>query len=238
VLENMSIWHNQAFATHQNGMEEGEARLAFNTRLMMRWISVLSSWQKSGYFTYAGRGAEAEARFASGECAMLTSSSASYDALLKSARFDLGVAQLPYYDDFDEAPRNTLVRGSGLWVVDGMPAADYKGVVRFLAWLASLDVQAGWHQRTGYVPLTAAAYELARRQGFYRTRPGHEIAVRQLLHSPTDESKGIRLRELRRIRAIIDEELEAVWGGTKTPFDALNAAVQRGNLLLEKSGQR
>jgi sn-glycerol 3-phosphate transport system substrate-binding protein len=80
LIENMSAWHNQRFATGGNGMAAGAAgsgaRLAFNTRLMVRWISTLASWHKSGYFTYSGRKDEAEARFASGACAMLTSSSA------------------------------------------------------------------------------------------------------------------------------------------------------------------
>lgn len=239
LVENMSAWHNQRFATQGNGMEEAAggagARLTFNTRLMVRWISVLASWQKSGYFTYSGRGDEAEARFASGECAMLTSSSASYAELRKAAAFDLAVAQLPYYDDFDDAPQNTLIGGSALWALAGGSAAERRGVAAFLAWLARADVQAEWHQRTGQLPLTTAAYELSRKQGFYRRNPGHEIAVRQLLvNKPTEDSRGIRLGGLRRIRGIIDEELEAVWNGGKTPLEALNAAVRRGNRQLEE----
>jgi sn-glycerol 3-phosphate transport system substrate-binding protein len=234
LMENMSAWHNQAFATHHNGMAGGAARLSFNTRLMVRWISMLSSWHKAGYFTYAGRDDEAEARFASGECAVLTSSSASYDRLRQAAQFDFGVAQLPYYDDFDDAPQNTLIGGSGLWIVAGLPAAQYRGAARFLAWLSSIEVQAFWHQRTGYMPISAAAYELSRRQGFYRGHPEHEVAVRQLLlKQPTQDSRGVRLGELRLIRGIINEELESVWSGKKAPLDAINAAVRRGNDLLE-----
>lgn len=235
LLENMSIWHNQAFATQQNGMAGASARLSFNTRLMVRWISMLASWNKSGYFSYSGRENQAEARFASGECAVLTSSSASYAQLRSIAAFDLGVAQLPYYDDFDEPPKNTLIGGSALWVIAGRPAAEYRGVARFLSYLASSEVQASWHQRTGYVPITTSAYELVRRQGFYKSHPGHEVAVRQLMGKPTEDSKGIRLGGLRRIRGIIDEELESVWSGAKTPLDALNAAVRRGNVLLENA---
>ena len=239
LMETMSVWHNQPFATHHNGMTHGPARLAFNTRLMVRWISMLSTWQKSGYFSYSGRNDEAEARFASGECALLTASSASYDRLREAAEFDFGVAQLPYYDDFDDAPQNTLAGGSGLWLIGGLPGAEYRGAARFLAYLSSIDVQAFWHQRTGYVPITAAAYELSRRQGFYRGHPEHEIAVRQLLlKQPTEDSRGIRLGELRRIRGIIHEELEAVWSGAKPPLEALNTAVRRGNLLLDDAAQR
>jgi sn-glycerol 3-phosphate transport system substrate-binding protein len=237
LVENMSAWHNQRFATQGNGMASAagvsDARLTFNTRLMVRWISMLSSWHKAGYFTYSGRKDEAEARFASGECAMLTSSSAAYVRLRKRAGFDLGVAQLPYYDDFDDAPQNTLVGGSALWVLAGASAAQYRGVASFFAYLSRPQVQVEWQDRTGGVPLTTAAYELMRKQGFYRSHPEQEVAVRQLLAKPTEDSGGIRLGRFRFIRGIIDEELESVWNDKKTPLDALNAAVQRGNLLLE-----
>ena len=235
LLENMSAWHNEGFATLHNGMEAGHPKLSFNSHLMMRWISMLSSWMKSGYFHYSGRGNQAEARFTSGECAVLTSSSASVAELREHARFDFGVAQLPYYDDYHAAPHNTLIGGAGLWAAAGKSNTEYRGVAKFLAWLSQPEVQANWHQKTGYMPLTTAAYELTRKQGFYASHPGQEIALRQLLlKNPTRGSTGIRLGEFRRIRGIIDEELEAVWGGSKTPFDALNTAVSRGNAVLER----
>ena len=235
LLENMSAWHDQEFATHHNGMGGDAARLSFNGRLMVRWIAVLSSWMKSGYFEYSGRGGEAEARFTSGECALLTSSSASLAELREHARFDFAVAQLPYYDDFDGAPHNTLAGGAGLWVLAGKPKAEYRGVARFFTFLGRPEVQAEWHQKSGYLPLTMAAYELSRKQGFYARFPGHEIAVRQLFgRNPARDAKGIRLGRFSNIRVIIHEELESVWGGTKTPLDALNAAVSRGNAVLDR----
>ena len=245
LVENMSAWHNQRFATHGNGMSAGTGngmaagtsavgvRLAFNTRLMVRWIATLSSWHKAGYFTYSGRRDEAEARFVSGECAILTSSSAAYPDLRRRAGFDLAVAQLPYYDDFDDAPQNTLAGGSALWALAGATAAQYRGVASFFAWLARAQVQVEWQSRTGGVPLTTAAYDLMRKQGFYSSHPEQEVAVRQLLAKPTEDSGGIRLGRFRFIRGIIDEELESVWNEKKTPLDALNAAVQRGNVLLQ-----
>ena len=197
---------------------------------------MLASWNKSGYFTHAGRGDEAEARFAAGECMVLTSSSASYGDLRRRARFEIGVAPLPYFDDFEAAPQNTLVRGSALWVMAGRSAPEYAGVARLVDFLARADVQAEWHQRTGNVPLTRVAYELTRAQGFYRRQPGYEVAVRQLvIRNPTPESSDSRLGALPRIRSIADEELESVWSGGKTPVEALNAAVARGNALLRNA---
>jgi sn-glycerol 3-phosphate transport system substrate-binding protein len=225
LLENMAAWHNQAFATD---------RLMFNSRLAVRWVSTLATWQKSGYFAYASRRGEAETRFVTGQCAVLAASSANYDELRRRAGFDLGIAQFPYYDDFDSAPLNTLPSGAALWVMAGRPAADYAGAARFLAFFARPEVQAEWHQRTGLVPASAAAYELTRKAGFYEKNPGHEIAVRQLLVRGTPNWKSLRLRDHPRVRSIIDEELESIWQGEKATLDALNAAVARGNDYLDK----
>src|SRR5918996_3567409 len=129
LLENMAAWHNQAFIGP-------DARLVFNNRLAVRWVSTLATWQKSGYFTYSARPGEAEARFLAGDCALLTASSASYQELRSRAKFDLGIAQFPYYDDFDGAPLNTLASGSALWVMAGRTAAEHAGVAAFLEFFA------------------------------------------------------------------------------------------------------
>ncbi len=233
-LENMSVWHNQDFATKDNGLGGLDARLIFNTHLMVRHISMLTSWARSGYFTYSGRRLEGEKRFADGECAMLTAASSSSADLRRLARFDFGVGRLPYYDDIKGAPEHSLIGGGGLWVMAGRKAADYRGVAKFLTWLMRPEIQAEWHQRTGYVPVTQAAYEIARKQGYYAAHPGQEIAIKQLLHAPSKESRGIRLGNFANVRAIIEEELEAAWSGSVPPKLALDRAAERGNELLRR----
>jgi sn-glycerol 3-phosphate transport system substrate-binding protein len=234
-IENMSTWHNQDFASKENGLGGLDARLQFNTHLMVRHVSMLSSWARSGYFTYSGRRLEGEKRFAAGECAMLTSSSASSADMRRLAQFEFGVAQLPYYDDVRGAPHHSLIGGAGLWVLAGKKPAEYKGAARFLGFLARPEIQAEWHQRTGYVPVTRAAYEHTRKQGYYDVHPGQAIALKQLLHNvPTRESRGIRLGEFAKIREILEQELEAVWEGKVPPKLALDNAAERGNALLRK----
>jgi sn-glycerol 3-phosphate transport system substrate-binding protein len=233
-LENMSTWHNQDFATKENGIGGPDAKLIFNTHLMVRHISFLVSWARSGYFTYSGRRLEGEKRFAEGECAMLTASSASAADLRRLAKFDFGVAQLPYYDDIKGAPHHSLIGGAGLWVMAGKKPAEYRAAAKFLAWLVRPEIQAEWHQRTGYVPVTQAAYEYTRRQGFYAAHPGQEIAIQQLLQAPSRESRGIRLGNFANVRAIIEEELEQAWNGAVPPKLALDRAAERGNELLRR----
>ena len=52
--------------------------------------------------------------------------------------------------------------------------------------------------------------------------------------APTPKSKGLRLGNFVQIRDIINEELEAIWAGSKTAQQGLDDAVSRGNKLLRK----
>lgn len=234
-LENTSAWHNQPFATKGNGFDGLDATLAFNGPFQVRHIGMLADWHKKGWFTYGGRKNEPEAKFFNGECMMLTSSSAAYGHIARNAKFPFAVSTLPYHADVKGAPQNTIIGGASLWVMAGKKPEDYKGIARFFTFLSQPELQAEWHQQTGYLPITQAASDLTRKQGFYDKNPGTDISVRQMTErAPTANSKGIRLGSFVQIRTVIDEELEAVWADKKTPRQALDDAVARGNDLLRK----
>ncbi len=236
MLENLLAWHNEAFASRNNGFDGLDAQLTFNTRLAMRHLSLMTSWLKSQIFTYSGRRDEGEARFARGECAMLTASSASYATIARDARFQFGVLPLPHYDDINNAPYNTLMGGASLWALSGKTPAEYKGIAKFFAFLARPEVQATWHQNTGYLPVTRAAYDLTRRSGFYDQHPGVDIGLQELIGNGglKQYTRGIRLGNHLLIRAVVDEELEQAWALQKPPKQALDDAVTRGNDLLRR----
>src|SRR6185503_15052045 len=142
------------------------------------------------------------------------------------------------YPDLIAKPQNSIIGGATLWVLQRRPKEEYKGVARFLTFLSQADVQAAWHQQTGYVPITVAAYELSKQQGFYDKNPGRDVAVKELmLNAPTENSKGLRIGNFPQIRDIMDEELEGVWAGKKTAKQALDEMVTRGNKLLKDFDQ-
>jgi sn-glycerol 3-phosphate transport system substrate-binding protein len=96
-------------------------------------------------------------------------------------------------------------------------------------------VQARWHQNTGYLPVTRAAFELSRTQGYYDRNPGAAISIEQItLKAPTENSRGVRLGSFVLIRDIIDEELKQAFSGKKSAQAALDSAVERGNRLLRQ----
>ena len=231
-LESFSTWHNTLFATQNNGFGGTGARLAFNSPLHVRHIENLANMAKQGLFVYRGRGNAADAPFYSGECAMATASSSTYASIKKNAKFEFGIAPLPYYPDVPGTPQNTVIGGASLWVMGGKKAEEYKGVAAFFNYLTNVETQAKSHQRTGYLPITLASFEMTEKSGFYKQNPGTDVAVNQMIRKTTDKSRGIRLGNFVQIRAIEDEELEQVWSGKKTAKEALDSAVTRGNELL------
>ena len=233
-LESFSTWHNVELATRRNGLAGLDARLVANSPLHVRHIENLANMAKQGLFIYKGRANVPEASFVSGECAMITTSSGFYGNVKKNAKFDFGLATLPYYPDVPGAPQNTVIGGASLWVLSGKKPAEYKGVAQFFSFLSNAEVQSASHKRTGYLPITTAAFQLTEKSGFYKDNPGTDTAVNQMIRKTTDKSRGIRLGNYVQIRTIEDEELEQVWAGKKTAKEALDSVVKRGNELLER----
>jgi sn-glycerol 3-phosphate transport system substrate-binding protein len=236
-LESFSAWHNVLFATKNNGFGGLDTRLAFNTPLHVRHIQNLANMAKNGLFVYKGRNNAADATFVSGECAMATASSALYGSVARNGKFAYGIGTLPYYPDVPGAPQNTIIGGASLWVMSGKNPDHYKGVAAFFNYLSRPEVAAASHQRTGYLPVTKASFELTDKSGFYKKNPGTDVSVTQMIRKTTDKSRGVRLGNFVQIRTIIDEELEGVWAGKKEPKEALDNAVRRGNEQLVRFQQ-
>jgi sn-glycerol 3-phosphate transport system substrate-binding protein len=234
-VENFSALHDVPIATKSNGFGGLDTALTINNRLVVRHIAQLAEWQKTKVYDYSGRATSAEPRFQNGECGIFLGSSATRADILKNAKFAVGFGALPYWPDVQGAPRNTIIGGATLWVLRDRPRDEYKGVARFFAFLSKAEVQAAWHQATGYLPITKAAYELSRERGFYDRNPGSSISVEQMMQTtPSENSKGLRLGSFVLIRDVIEEEMEQAFAGRKPAQEAMDSAVERGNRLLRQ----
>jgi sn-glycerol 3-phosphate transport system substrate-binding protein len=234
-IENFSAYHNLPIATKANGLGGLDAVLTFNNALTVRNIAQLADWQSTKVFDYSGRATSAEPRFQKGECGIFIGSSATRADIRANSKFDIGYGKLPYWPDVEGAPQNTIIGGATLWVLRDRPRQEYKGVAKFFAFLSKPEVQAAWHQNTGYMPITRAAFDLTRAQGFYDRNPGAAISIEQMtLKPPTENSKGLRLGSFVLIRDAIEDELEQAFSGRKSAQGALDSAVERGNRLLRQ----
>ena len=236
--ENLSAWHNQPIGTLENGFGGLDAKLEVNGPVQVKHWGNLKKWADEGLYKYAGPigGDNAPPMFYSQECAMMMNSSGSRAAVVANSKdFDLGFGMLPYYDDVEGAPQNSIIGGATLWVMQGREADEYKGVAKFFNYLSSPEVQADWHQFSGYLPITTAAYELSQKQGYYEANPGADTAIKQItLNPPTANSKGLRFGNYVQVRTIIDEEFEQLLAGKKDAQGALDGVVERGNKLIEE----
>ena len=234
-VENFSAFHNLPLATRTNGFGGLDAVLTFNNPTVVRHIAQLAEWQTTKIFDYSGRGQAAEPRFQKGECGIFIGSSATRADIKANSRFEVGYGMMPYWPDVAGAPQNTIIGGATLWVLRDRPRAEYKGVAKFFSFLSRPEVQAAWHQNTGYLPITRAAFDLTRAQGFYDRNPGAAISIEQItLKPPTENSRGLRLGSFVLVREAIDDELEQAFSGRKPAQAAMDSAVERGNRLLRQ----
>ncbi|KAF0100801.1 MAG: ugpB [Rhodospirillaceae bacterium] len=237
MIENYGAWHNLPYATKDNGFGGTDIELKFNDPARVKFIQMLANWTKDKTFVYGGREGKSTALFTAGDCVFHIASSGSAAGIDKAlgGTSKYGIGMMPYSPDVIAKPQNSIIGGATLWVLQGRPAAEYKGVAKFMSYLASTPVQAKWHQETGYVPITLAAAEATEKEGFYKKFPGREVAVQELtLNPPTANSKGLRIGNFVQIRDIVDGELENVWSGKKDAKTALDDAVKAGNDQLKR----
>ena len=236
--ENFSAWHNQPIGTGENGFAGLDSRLTLNGPAQVRHWGNLKQWADEGLFRYGGPvgGDNAPPAFYAQECAIYMASSAARAGVIANTEaFDLGFGMLPYYDDIEGAPQNSIIGGATLWVLSGKSDDEYRAVAAFFDYLTQPEVQADWSEATGYLPITQAAYDLSTERGFFADNPGSETAIQQItLNEPTENSKGLRFGNYVQIRGIIDEEFEQMLSGAKDAQAALDSVVARGNDLIEQ----
>ena len=234
-VEQLSAWHNVPLATKANGMDGFDSELKINSPLHVKHLSNLVELQKDKTYDYSGRTNTGEGRFTSGECPIMLTSSAFFGNIKANAKFEFANAPMPYYPDVAGAPQNSVIGGASLWVMGGKSPQEYKGVARFFTFLSETDRQLELHVKSGYMPITKAAYEKAKATGVYTQAPYMETPILELANKePTDNSKGLRFGNMVQLRDVWAEEFEAALNGKKTAQQALDDAVARGNQLLRQ----
>jgi sn-glycerol 3-phosphate transport system substrate-binding protein len=235
MFEQQSAIHDVALAKPANGFEGMNVEMNLGDPFFLKHVQFLLDLQKDGLFRYAGRDNAAGNLFPSGECAIGFGSSAGRAQIERDAKFKWASLPLPYHDDVIQTPRNGVIGGASLWTLTARNRTpqEYAAVAAFYAFISRPEEDAWWHQVTGYVPLTTAAYEMSRAQGYYQRNPGADAAIIQLNRAaPTPNSQGFRLGGMVEIRNIIQEELEKALQGQQTAQAALEAANRRANVVL------
>lgn len=229
-IENLAPINGSYYITPDNGLKPSrDKNFNFNT-LYVRHMSLMVSWLKSDLLMKHSAGNEATESFTSGECAVLTAASGALGDIINS-NVPFGVGPLPYYAQETPKPGAPFVGGSALWVVNGHSDARQKATAQLLGYLATPVVAANWHQKTGYLPLTDAAYRAAD-VSFYNRIPGARLLVEQMSNGGGSKSLGFDARHYPRIMVLFDQAIDQALSGQVPPMTALMQARAEAAQLM------
>ncbi|MDR6816370.1 sn-glycerol 3-phosphate transport system substrate-binding protein [Neorhizobium sp. 2083] len=233
LIENYSAINNYPFATKANGYAGLDTEFVYNKTGVVGQVARLKKWVDDGVLKIAGQGVAPISLFTSGTCATIINSTASHSGVEADAKFKWSAAVMPHEEGADV--RNGTIGGASLWAVKGKSEEVQAGVAAFFNFVAQPDTQEWWSKATGYVPVTNTAYRKMKAEGYFKDHPTREIAIEQLSRGePTDNSRGFRFGNHNQSTAILIEEIQAVWTGKKTPQEALDNSVKRGNEILRQ----
>lgn len=241
-LENYSVWHNIPVATRRNGFDGLDAELVYDKTRFVQHVERLKRWVDEGLATFGAASAAtwasaARQSFLDGKCAFWIDSTAWHSTVEAGAKMRWSAARLPH--EADLAPNRSMIGGAALYVFKGFSDRHYEGVAEFFRFLTDPAVQVAFHKATGYVPITVAAWELARKEGYYDSHPTRQIAVEQLLQgADLEHSRTIRLGNFENVRKALTDQLELVWAGKKGAREAIAQGVADGNAILRRFEQQ
>lgn len=231
--ENFHSRHNLQLATGNNGYDSTDVKVLYNNAgIKMHWGKV-KEWLDKDWYGFYGRGwGDNQDAFVQQKTAMWLGSSGSFGGLKKSAEFEFGAAYLPYWKSIIDEPKSTFIGGAALFAMAGKSEEENKGVANFLAFLTKPEIQYFWHKETGYVPITTAAYEMAKSDGYYETTPDAEVGILQLTQSDGDWTKGYRLGYYVQIREVMYKQFDNILSGSSTVDEAFDKIEKESNALL------
>ena len=234
--ENFMSRNNIQFASNNNGYDsvEGTTLNVTDPKLVMMFDK-LKDWADKGLYGFYGAGwADNQKPFEEGNIAMWIGSSGSFGGLAKTATMPFSADFLPYWQEIEGAGTHSFIGGAALFAMSGKSDAENKCSADFFQFLTSPEVQVYYHENTGYVPITTAAYDLAKSQGWYEKNPVAEVGIKQLMLPGGEWSKGYRLGYYPQIRSVMEREYNRIFSGEVTPKDAFDIIEKDGNDLLAK----
>lgn len=235
--ENFHSRHDLPFATNDNGYEGAEGtKILVNNDAMKAHFTAVKDWKDKGFFEWYGTGwSDNQTPFEEGKVAIWLGSSGSFGGLSKKdLPFEFSATFLPYWEAVTKEPKQTFIGGAALFAMAGKSDEENKATAAFFEFLTKPETQYMWHRETGYVPITTAAYEMAKADGHYDRAPAAEIGIKQLSLPAGKHTKGYRMGFYVQIRDVMNREYGRILTGETSVEDAFNNIEAEANALLER----
>ena len=173
------------------------------------------------------------AAFNDNQVAMFITTSAVARSIIDNSNPDVGIGYLPTFEDVER--EGVYAAGGAICIPNNLDENEEKGVVEFLKFATSEDVQADWSGGTGYFPVNKKTYQTDNWKKIIEEYPGIQVAADQLLTSKaTKATAGPLLSILPQLRSDLSMALEMVFTGTSAE-EAVNQAAELTNGYIEQS---
>ena len=236
ALDQMVINMGGYVINNENGRADRATEVSYQDQItqIYNWIKDLQDQEL--LLNYGSDGTNTISGFTQQQVGMFIASSASCRNVIDSSTdFEVGVANLPVPEGTE--PEGVYGGGGALCVATGLDEDVEAGVMEFLTYATSPEVQATWAASTGYFPICNGAYETETLTSTYEELPQLQVAADQLLNSNVNSiTAGPLLSQLPQLRTDLQTALEAVFNGSDVE-SAVAQAVESTNSAIASANQ-
>jgi len=163
--------------------------------------------------------------FLEGKTAIMWHSTGNLTVVKKKAKFDFGVAMLPA-----NKRRGTPTGGGNFYIFKKSTPEEKQAAMRLIRFMTAPERAAEWSIKTGYIGTSPAAYETPALKKYVAEFPPAAVARDQLKFATAELSTY----QTGRVRKLLDDAIQSVLVGSKTPAEALSAAQKQADRLLKR----
>ncbi len=163
-------------------------------------------------------------KFLEGATAIMWHTTGNLTAVREGAKFDFGVSMLPA-----NKRRGSPTGGGNFYIFKKASAEERQASLQFIKFMTSPEMTARWSMATGYVATSPAAYKTATLEKYIADFPAAAVARDQFEYSVAELS----VHENARVKKFLDDAIQSVLTGAKSPQDALSGAQQQAERVLK-----
>jgi sn-glycerol 3-phosphate transport system substrate-binding protein len=230
---------NAPYTNNGNGRDSLTTGVSFNSPQGEKTLTWWSGMVKEGTASNMGRKtADTLKAFIAGQTAMTIDSTGNLGDIMDgvNGKFDVGTGFMPHPSDAKDG--GVIIGGASLWMLAGHSDPEEKASWEFIKFMTAAKQQAFWHIKTGYFPVTKAAYDDPDLKKYEEKYPQFKVAIEQLHNTPINRNtQGGLLGVFTQSRQEIESAIEQVLNGQSTPHDALQKAADTVNGAIERYNQ-
>lgn len=162
--------------------------------------------------------------FVEGKTAMMWHSTGNLTAVLKDAKFDVGVAPLPANTE-----PGSPTGGGNFYLFKSGSDAEQRAAFRLIKFLTAPDRSAQWSVATGYMGVSPASYQTATLKD-YAAKVPQTLVARDQLSVATAE---LSTHQAGRVRKLLEDALQSAITGQQEPKAALSGAQAQAERILK-----